>query len=287
MPGVRIPWKNEEYTYQGSIPEEARLRTVLPDEIVIEFDGEHDDNEFLCGDVIRRLHGNYSFSVYYHGGRSPHIHIYNIVGLNLLGKDKQKHYKKLFLGKYAPFDSVDTTLTGDHLVALEFKPHFKHGSVKECVVYYNHLNNHLEEDLLKKLNYSKQYEKPLVEDVRGMWLLKFLTSGRLKRGAIDMLLYKNAAILVKNRGLKKDYWFPLIAKNQDPDKPEHAVNMLNSWWNWANSRPVVVMSSEIERYCRMFGYDFDRMVQEDYKEVGELVPPAVDANVSEVKTNDS
>lgn len=270
VPKVRIPWKEDKYTYQGVIADSDRLRTVLPNEIIIEFDGEEDENERLLGEVIRRLHGNYTFCVYYHGGRSPHIHIYNILGLELLGKDKRQQYKRLFLNKYAPYDSVDTTLAGDHLVALEFKPHFKHETVKECIAYYNHLENHLEEGLLKKLNYSKSFEKPLVEDVRGMWLLKFLTSGRLKRGAIDLLLYKNAVILIKNRGLKREYWFEQIAKNQDPEHPEHAVNMLESWWNWAMSRPTRVLTSEVQKYCRMFGYDYERMVQEDYVEAGEL-----------------
>ena len=273
VPGVRVPWKNEEYTYKGVIPQEALLRTVLPDEIIIEFDGEEDENERLVGEVTRRLHGSYSFAVFEHGGRSHHIHIYNVIGLDVLGAEKRRTYKKLFLNKYAPYDSVDTTLTGEHLVALEFRPHFKHGVLKDCIAYYNHVENRLEVELVKKLSYTKTFEKPLVEDVRGMWLLKFLTSGKLKRGAIDLLLYKNAAILVKNRGLKKDYWFNLIAKTQDPDTPEHAVKMLESWYAWAESRPVRVFGFEVEKYCSRFGYDYEKMVREEYERNEELVLP--------------
>lgn len=270
VPSVKTKWKDPTWTYNGTQgPPEYRLRTVLSDEIIIELDGEPDENEKNLADVIKRLHGVYSFHVYYHGGRSQHIHIYNIVGLRALGFEKRKQYKKLFLKKYAPYESVDTTLTGDHLVALEFAPHFKHESVKKNIAYYNATTNHLEEELLKKLNYSRPIEQEMVDDVRGMWLLKFLTAGRLKKGARDLLLYKNAVILIKNRGLNPGYWFKRIASAQDDDA--EAMSALSGWLSWAESRPVRFLSWEVERYCEVFGYDYKKVVDEDYRVVSELL----------------
>lgn len=270
VPDVKIKWKEPAWTYNGTQkPGDYKLRTVLPDEIVIELDGEPDDNEHKLAEVIKRLHGSYSFHVYYHGGRSQHVHVYNITGLRALGVDKRKQYKKLFLKKYAPYDTTDHTLAGDHLVALEFAPHFKHGTIKESIAYYNNLPNHLEEELLKGLNYSKPVTQDLVDDVRGMWLLKFLTSGRLKKGARDLLLYKNAAILIHNRGLNHEYWFKRIASSQDDDKETLAA--LNGWWVWVQSRPTRVFAFEVKRYCEVFGYDYDKVVEGDYRSVDELL----------------
>ena len=118
--------------------EKYNLREILDDEIVIEFDMPKD---FKGGiDAFRRLswdatmetcinlyHAGLSFEVYDHEGKSPHVHIHDLP-IKHLDKDKRASLKKIFIKRYVPLEFheyVDLSLTGVHLIALEYALHWK------------------------------------------------------------------------------------------------------------------------------------------------------------------
>jgi len=104
----------------------------------------------------------YNFEIYYaEGQKSPHIHLKNIVFLDLEGEQLKK-YKELFITKFCPKEflkDLDYTLCSKHLVAEENKTHFKYKTIKElCGVFNQDKENYAEEDLVKqviiKINYK-------------------------------------------------------------------------------------------------------------------------------------
>lgn len=118
------------------------LREILDDEIVIEFDSkkkweemtEKERNDFentawegINFTGINLLNAGYTFEVWSHEGKSPHLHIHNIPIKNL-EPDKRSLFKKMFIRKYTPKEYlalVDISLTGIHLIALEWANHWK------------------------------------------------------------------------------------------------------------------------------------------------------------------
>ncbi len=105
------------------------LREILKDEIVIEFDTENKNIswEAINFTGINLLHGGFTFEVWDHNGRSPHLHIHNLPIANL-EKDKLRAFKKFFIKKFVPVEYepyVDTSLCGIHLVSIEYQEHWK------------------------------------------------------------------------------------------------------------------------------------------------------------------
>jgi hypothetical protein len=131
------------------------LREVLDDEIVIEFDSpkdwkamsEQEQKEFLnlswaAIDLtgVNLYNAGISFEIWDHKGKSPHLHIHNLP-IAHLEKDKRALFKKLFIRKYVPREYlayVDISLTGCHLVAIEWQNHWKgcYG-IKELINKFN------------------------------------------------------------------------------------------------------------------------------------------------------
>ena len=101
----------------------------MNDEIVIEFDTE-DKNKAWEGinfTAINLYKARISFEIWDHKGKSPHLHIHNLP-IASLEKEKLRLFKKLFIRKYVPRDylgCVDLSLTGIHLIALEYQQHWK------------------------------------------------------------------------------------------------------------------------------------------------------------------
>ena len=119
-----------------------KLREVLKDEIVIEFDN-NDKYLTLKGinfTALNLYNAGYSFEIWDHGGKSPHLHLHNLP-IAHLEKDKLRLFKKLFIRKYVPkefLNWVDISLTGIHLLAIEESPHWKgcYGT-KELIFKFN------------------------------------------------------------------------------------------------------------------------------------------------------
>jgi hypothetical protein len=105
------------------------LREILNDEIVIEFDSE--DKEIVFQAVnqtgLNLYNAGYQFEYWDHGGKSPHLHIRDLP-IEHLEADKRKLFKTMFIKKYVPSEFhkyVDFSLTGVHLIALEWTTHWK------------------------------------------------------------------------------------------------------------------------------------------------------------------
>lgn len=158
VPKPTVKWgDSQKWSYDPSrFSPDLRLRTVLDGEIVVEYDGiERNESikniTLTCG---RLREAGYTYEVFDHGGVSPHIHLY-IPELVNLPQDRRQEYKRLFLDKYAKdFIHADMSLTGIHLIALEFAPHWKtkyNGAIKERIEIHDTLTtNKIEDELVKK-----------------------------------------------------------------------------------------------------------------------------------------
>lgn len=121
-------WENFENTNFRHL-DHCDLREILDDEVVIEFDSE-DRNwnwKAIMDTGCNLYEAGYHFEIWDHGGKSPHLHIHDLPISNL-SDDKRKTFKKLFIRKYVDLEflpKVDFSLTGIHLVAIEYQKHWK------------------------------------------------------------------------------------------------------------------------------------------------------------------
>lgn len=116
-------------------------RQCMPNEIRIEFDLEDRNETFkLVNETCVNLDNlGYSYAVYYvEGGRSPHIHIYDLDELDTLNQEQREEYRRRFLTKVCPRgSSPDMALCEEkHLCSLEFVNHFKYNKPKELLYYF-------------------------------------------------------------------------------------------------------------------------------------------------------
>lgn len=105
------------------------LREILDDEIVIEFDNEDRNLTWTAINftAINLLNAGYSFEIWNHEGKSPHLHIHNLA-IPKLEKKHTKKFKEAFVKTYTPKEyhkCVDFSLCGCHLIALEWAKHWK------------------------------------------------------------------------------------------------------------------------------------------------------------------
>jgi len=114
------------------IPSNALLRNVQDDEIIIEFDEPitRDEAILACNEIYTRLSVERYYIEYYdHNGKSPHLHVKEILGLEALSHEQRKSYRLNFYDKYVPKmyrSYLDTSFTDKfRWVALENKQHYK------------------------------------------------------------------------------------------------------------------------------------------------------------------
>lgn len=145
------------------------LRQIEPNEIVFDVDKREVGFEAINFIGISLYNEGYKFEIYYaEGQKSPHLHIRNILFLDL-EEEHLKRYKKLFLQKYTPkqyLEFVDFSLCSKHLIAEENKPHYKYNTIKKlCGVFNPDNENYAEEDLIQK---SKRTEQRRVVEGSGV-----------------------------------------------------------------------------------------------------------------------
>ena len=126
--------------YQEFNPD-YNLREILDNEIVIEFDTDSDTSWIATNETAINLYNaGYSFEIWEHKGRSPHIHIHDLP-ITTLTPQARAMFKKLFIRKYTPQEYirwVDLSLTGIHLVRLEYSSCWKGKyGIKELVYSFN------------------------------------------------------------------------------------------------------------------------------------------------------
>lgn len=128
-------------------------RAGMPNEIRIEFDSKDTLQNWLnVNETSKNLwDAGYSFAVFsVEGGRSPHIHIYDIDELDNFEFEKRNSYRRLFLHKFCPKESEpDFELCDEeHLCALEFATHFKYHKPKELLnLFYQGKNQGIDSDI--------------------------------------------------------------------------------------------------------------------------------------------
>ena len=145
----------EEYAQQFG-------RWIETDEIVFDVDDREKGFKAINFIGIELCRANYYFQIWYcEGGKSPHLHVKNIIGLDL-EKEQLREYKKLFMIKYVPreyLQFLDIQLTGKHRIAEENKPHYKYKTIKKLLGIWNGENqNHIEQDLYDQAKQEKKIE---------------------------------------------------------------------------------------------------------------------------------
>jgi len=173
---------------------EFKHRQSMPNEIRIEFDSK--DNKENWNNInltaVNLWKAKYSFAIFYvEGGRSPHIHIYDIDEMDVaLDEEQRTEYRGYFLNKYCPKGSnPDKGLCNEkHLCALEFVNHFKYGVPKKLLSYFwQGKNMGCDDDILfDKMNYPELKKK------------KFNTKDMKKLKFGDMLKQNTRNVIIDN-----------------------------------------------------------------------------------------
>jgi len=135
--------KRDDYLYNGK-PTTKRLRNILPNEIILEFDftEKGNDNYDKAKEHAERWHKHsreyldkhkIGYHVTDHDGKSPHIR-FQIYGLDILPSYVRSIYKEKFVGKLLKEIGFKSELVlpdrgllikPNSLISMEYQPHFK------------------------------------------------------------------------------------------------------------------------------------------------------------------
>jgi len=243
----------------------AQLRGITDGEIVVEFDKDNVMRSFYLTQLaIRRLKNKgYNFVIWKaQNSRSAHIHIYDIIGLDKVDHEINREYKKLFLKKYATEESdIGINTKSFSAIAMENKPHFKHGTLKD-LIYTNHnqgnLSNRLEMSLLQQARANVLARKQTEEEVREItnnydntWFVEWITSEELPKGKRDSIILKNFSILLEQGLVQREE--EVIQKLSEMYNTK-VYNLIKQWRKWAKGKYFSV--GEIITFCDDFGYNF-------------------------------
>lgn len=257
----------------------AKVRTVGKDEIVIEFDT---DDKLLVGKLVLHVlqklrNNNINHFMFSHEGRSPHIIIPAIHGLDKVSANLRRQYKRKFIEYICSyndelFPAIDFSFTHENqLIALEGKPHFKdkyNGNIKECIYYSitNNVNrnyfNIINPEIMKRAIQSNEFysklnsERPL-DNTNYNWFLNWLLNTELKQGNRDTLIYKNLAILLVNNNLDVEPYTSAIGSY------DYSINgELRGWMKWAMQEQRYFNVREIEQYCEGQDIDISEVIEQ-------------------------
>ena len=139
----RVSVGRSKWYYYDHYNPKFNLREVLDDEVVFELDcpfkwkemtqeAQDSFREFSMKAIneigIKLYKDGISFSIWEHGGKSPHLHVEDLPCVEIKDKKERKLWKEAFVKHYTPkeyLEFVDLSLCGIHLVALEFQFHWK------------------------------------------------------------------------------------------------------------------------------------------------------------------
>jgi hypothetical protein len=190
----------EQKMTQAELAVLQNWRYIHPNEVVIEVDDPliawEDMNNALWNLCHPSASNKYNIKLFYADGqRGPHAHLI-IQGLdneNIKDKARQK-YKELFLDKYCP--SGDKAMCQkNHLIAEEFKEHYKYKTEKKMIGQWNHaLANQIEKPLIdlaeaQTIEDEKKREErkvPLGTGITNKIIQKLLISDVAKKRGIDV-----------------------------------------------------------------------------------------------------
>jgi len=249
----------------------AQLRTISDGEIVIEIDTDNAlRSESIFRKVVKRLKANgYSFVAWKADGqRSPHIHLYDVKGLDKLNHKVNRNYKKLWFEKYAPWREVDVGINTKtiNLLAMEEREHFKYGTKKEIIMTYlvkDTISNKLEPSIAvaareytlaqrdKVLKTRKQKRK----NYNNNWIVTWLTSEELPKGSRNSIILKNLAILIHNHNLD----FEEIVESLELLYDGHVRSQMRNWLDWVRQGHNEFFIWELMKFCNDYDIDFYRV----------------------------
>jgi len=242
------------------------LRSIMDDEIVIEFDtNDRNFADKLVRISLRRLKANgYKYFVYDAKGRSPHIHLYRVVGLEALDVEVRREYITLFFDKYFEWSEADcsTARTQGHLIAMENKPHFKHKNVMELVStnsdgdIRNYLEPKLVHDAIQIVKYHKENKSKECDIIYdNTWLIRWLLNHFEYKTEMHNVLFKNAIIECVNRDLNTDSFRKQLSVNYNDFEHTNLYAGTNGWVKWAKLQPRRFLFSEVKEWFDVNGYD--------------------------------
>lgn len=182
--------KHEVWNGQRSF----KHRAGLPNEIRIEFDSDDRENnwENINLTAVKLNNIGISFAVFYvEGGRSPHLHIYDLDELEQLTIDQRTQYRIQFLKKICPIGSTpDLALCEEkHLCALEFANHFKYNKPKELLsVFWNGKNMGIDHCI--KVNVTEDKPKKVKKIVEKKITLTDIIRNNVRGKIIENLTFE-------------------------------------------------------------------------------------------------
>ncbi len=251
----------------GEIPTFS-LREQMQDEIIIESDSPHRNRAmFQMKTIMTRLkRDNYTYFVFDHGGKCPHLHIYDILGLDKIASETRSLYINEFLNVYAPFPEIDRAFAKSRqLIATEFQQHWKTDKypfygVKELVGYNIDMSNTLDTDILDKcVKKQEQYNLDITPNIN-RWIVVGAMNEPFPQGNVDLIMFKNVMISVCNIGIPNvNEVIDAIASNYRD--VSGSIQRMKSWYRWATQQPRTVNYGEIARWFESHHIDV-----EDYRE---------------------
>lgn len=238
---VTKEWRESHVCELGDpVPENARLRSVLDDEIIIEFDSpiKRTDAWQGCMSLMDLLEAQRIFAqMYDHRGVSPHVHI-RIMGLEKLSHEQRKKYRFLFWDKYCPPNIrgfLDESFADSfRWVALENVQHYKGNQngidrgiktlIRETTF---HAMNQLEPALLslasQKITQSESFTatqnvqpSDSLKEAKGKALLKALGKEKLPKGSRNKTLFKNIAVYLQRFKGREEIIRRIASVQQEP-----------------------------------------------------------------------
>ena len=239
---------------QKGISSKSILREIADNEIVIEFDTDDKKrvNKLIQKTVKKLFYNKYNFVVYDHGGRSPHIHVYDIKGLDEQNYNSRREYKRLFLAKYANYKETDVTLntSSSHLIAIEGKKHFKHKKEKKIIManYDGIISNKLEYRLIDRavMECDKIYTTNLNFDKdEYWWLINWAKKAKFKTGNVNNIFLKNLAITMVNNDCTSEMVMNDLVKMYG----YKVRGKLYGWMKWAKRKPRHVNPCELIEFA--------------------------------------
>lgn len=195
----RVACGKSKWTLYRDFNESINLREILPDEAVIEFDS---DNTALVAEAVTAtkvnlMRDNLDFTIWEHGGKSPHI---QIAGLpcSELSKELRKLFKLEFMKHYVPkkyHKIMDKSLAGIHLIRLEWSECWKKKYGIKKLVFQNK-KDVTEDNKVKELR-KQRLEKALEKKERREFYAERTFNGTVEQYMKEVLCAKTTLPSVK------------------------------------------------------------------------------------------
>ncbi len=140
-------------------------RWIEPNEIIFDVDNREHGFHGINFIAINLYNDGIKFEIWFaKGGKSPHLHVKDIEGMEDLKEEQLTKYKKLFLKKYCPKEYIpylDLQVAGRHRIATENKPHWRYKTIKELMNVWNEDKINFVDLALQEI--AKSVEKTIYE----------------------------------------------------------------------------------------------------------------------------